>query len=597
MWDIKILPQHIINKLKAWEIVERPSSIVKELIENSLDAWADEIILEISDWWKSLIRVEDNWVWIHQKDLWMSIEHHATSKILDENDLYNISTYWFRWEALASISEVCKFRIQSKISESKVANELIKIWKDVNINQIAFAKDHGTIIFIEDLFINIPARQKFLKSSQTEWTYIYDIFLDFALLNYDKKFTIIRDFKTFMILEPCNDLLDRIISIYKKEWQKNFKILEQWDEKLHLYGVISDSLLTYNSMNNIKFFVNKRPVQDKIMKKSVMDAYNRQLPHGEYPFVLLFLDIDPSMVDVNVHPRKIEVKFIDPWSIFNFVNNSIKSCFGVNKISWVDIGALESGIGWGSWSSAFWGFKKDLLWTYNNKKEEFLGSLSWDNKQWFVQQNLDLWYKHNIFWDSKQLNITIQTHWYDFRIIWQIWDSYILLETQNGIFIADQHAIAERILFEKLRKQTKQSWLRKEIIMNPITISVSKNIELEEKLENLNWLWFDVSEFGENKLVVYAVPKVFVEYKIDIELLIDKIIPMDHISLDILLDEILATKACKSSIKAWQKLSIEEMQRLIKDWFENIPDAFVCQHGRPSFVKIDKSDIEKLFDR
>lgn len=586
---IQKLPQHLINKLKAWEIVERPYSVVKELIENSIDAWANEIILEISDWWKKLIKVEDNWNWIIFDDLNLTIEHHATSKIKNEEDLYNISTYGFRWEALASISQVSKFMIQTKAienwewrMENNLGYELSKIWNEVYTKQIPFAKNHGSIIYVEDLFFNVPVRQKFMKSAQTEFNYILDLFLDFALVNYDKRFVLIKDGKTYMSLEAKSDLLDRIFDIYKKDWESHIKIVENWDGDLSLYGVTSDSTLTFPTPDNIKIFVNRRPVQDKIIKKSILESYDRQIAPWNYPLTVLFLEVNPTMVDVNVHPRKIEVKFLDPNSIFNFVRQSIQRVFGENKIS--------------SWNFGFVDYSK------SSKQFNFSGN---NNYGWFYnektpqpQSGFDFEFNKNIYtqvWWEK--NFEVNSSWIDFKIIGQIWHSYIVLQWNEELFFVDQHAVAERIMFEKLKKEVWNTWIISEMILNPITITYSKNIDITEKLNQLNNLWFDISEFGDNKLVIYSIPKAFVDYKIDIDALVNKLLYLENIDLNIILENIFATKACKASIKAGQKLSMEEMQNLIKDWFTYIDQMFVCQHGRPSFVKVDKSEIEKLFDR
>ncbi len=575
---IKKLPQYLINKLKAWEIVERPASIVKELLENSLDAWADEIILNFSDWWKKLIKLEDNWIWIWVDDLNMSIERYATSKIKDENDLYNISSYWFRWEALASISEVSKFKIQTKIAKNNIWYELSKIWADVDIKNIVFGKNHWTIVYVEDLFFNTPVRLKFLKSAQTESNYIIDVFINFALINYDKKFVLIKDGKTYFNFDKKNDQLERVFDIYKKEWEKNLKIIGEVWEWISMYGIISDSMLSFQSLDNMKFFVNKRPVEDKIIKRSILESYSRHIPHWEYPFSLIFMELDPSKLDVNIHPRKIEVKFIDPWSVFNFIKKIIDNSFKDDKIS-------------------NWYINKELSINNNNNRFDNINNIKYNTNNVKQNNSFDFSYNNNIYssWNDKDVHIHRQN--YDFKIIWQLWNSYIILETSGEVFLVDQHAIAERILFEKLRKNIKENWLKQEIIITPITISVPKSLDINERLEQLNNLWFDISIFWEWKVVIYAVPNVFQQYKLDIEKLIDKIIYMENITLDILMDNIFATKACKASIKAWEKLWFEQMEQLIKDWFDNIEGMFVCQHGRPSFVKIDKEDIEKLFDR
>lgn len=574
------LPQHLINKLKAWEIVERPASVVKELIENSLDAEWKNINIEILDWWKKLIKVEDDGIWISKEDLPLTIERYATSKINSEEDLERILTYWFRWEALAAISEVSKFKIQSKIEEGYIWYELVKVGKTVSIKPFPFPKEHWTIVYVEDIFYNVPVRRKYLKSKQTEEKYIRQTIINFALSNYNIWFKFISDKKVIFNFSSVDSLFDRIKQIYGEDIVKNLKPVENYigeDWQLKVYWFVSDSSLTFSSSDNMIIFVNKRPIQDKLLKKAVMQAYYRQIAPNEYPFVLLFLEINPNLVDVNVHPRKLEVKFKDPGSVFNFVYNSLISVFEENKINiWV----IKN-------------FDKEIK---NNFK---INNLKNQGKVWL---NLDFSKKvvnqTEIAWEEKNQDKQVSISWFNLKIIWQLWNTYILLEDNENLYIVDQHALAERIIFEKLRDEVLRKWLNPKILFTPVSIEISNLVnDLDEKIKKLNKWGFDVWLLWENKLVLYAVPEVLEKYKIDLKKLIFKLLTLERIDLNIILDEIWATKACKAAIKAWDKLSYLEMKKLIEDWFEYIKWQFVCQHGRPSFVKIDKENIEKLFDR
>lgn len=588
--NIKLLPQYLINKLKAGEIVERPSSIVKELIENSLDAWSDYIELEISDWWKDLIRIDDNWSWINSDDIKLSIERYATSKISNENDLSNISYYWFRGEALASISEISKFKLKTKSKDSKIWYQLTKIWENVRITEDSFNYNHWTSILIEDIFYNTPVRKKFLKSSQTEQKYIRDVFINYCLVNYDKSFKFIKDWKVILNFKWAKDLMERIWQIFKTERFSNLTNFEYKDSQLTIYWITSTSWLTFQTQDNIKIFANNRPINDRIIKKAILDSYNRQIPWDEYPFSIIFINIDPSLLDVNVHPRKIEVKFLDPWWIYNIVKNTIIKSFSENKIIWWSI---ENKFVWGN------NFAKN----YNQEKMNIFSNISLKdtnknisdinniiNNQWesFEFSSSDNYYNEKI---------DIIAWWTEFKILWQLWNSYILMENNDWIYLIDQHALAERIKYEKMKLDINKYWTKSEIILNPISHSISNNVNSSELINILNDNWFDCSTFWENKIIIYAVPFIFVKYNLDLSKILDSILDLEIFSLDSLVDKIYATNACKTSIKAWQKLSTLEMQNLIKEWFNFIDKMFVCQHWRPSIVKIDKIDIEKLFDR
>lgn len=571
MSTIKKLPQYLINKLKAWEIVDRPASIVKELLENSIDAWADNILIEIKDWWKKLIKIQDNWSWISTIDLPLSIERYATSKIEEEKDLYNISTYWFRGEALASISEVSKFKIQTKVKSEPIWYELNKIDGEVSIDNIPFPYDSGTIVYIEDIFYNTPARLKFLKSAQTEWSYINSLVIDLALINYNIWFTLIKDGKTILSLKKSQDQYSRIFDIFDKSFEKNIFSVEKKDDNVDIYWLVSDSALSFAWLDNIKIYVNQRSVQDKIIRKALLDAYDRQLAPWMYPFAVLFININPSLVDVNVHPRKLEVKFQDPWSMYNLIKNLIIDWFSKSKISW-------------------WDIKQVSFSNHNN----YIKTQTWSTKQdWF-----DFQFQKNLLQQSEKSIINeLNTQELNFQILWQIWDSYIVIQSDDGIYFVDQHAIAERIAFENMRKDIEKNWLKSWILLNPLTIWISKNLVIEDKILLLQKLWFDISLLSDSSLVIYAVPQAFIDYQVDINILINKIIYLEDISLNVIFDNILAQKACKISIKAGEKLSNQQMNQLIKDWFDYITWMFVCQHGRPSFIKVSKENIDKLFDR
>lgn len=573
---INKLPQYLINKLKAWEIVERPSSVVKELIENSLDAWANDIQVEILDWWKKLIKIIDNWKWIWVDDIWNAIERYATSKIRNEDDLLTINSYWFRWEALASISEISKFTIQTKQINDPLWSELIKIWEQIITKSIPFSMSSWTIIYVEDIFFNTPARLKFLKAQATEWKYIFDIIIDYALVNYQVSFKVTNNWKQVLNLKKTQSLLERIFDVYKKEWESNLKNIEAWDANMNIVGVVSDANLSFLNQDQIKIFVNNRPVNDRVIKRALMQTYDRQLPRWEYPLSVLFLELKPELLDVNVHPRKSEVKFLDPGSVFNFVNLSLNKAFSQEKTSgWTFYNNVERQ----AWNSDLFKYLWNQIYSWwSEQKLEF----NFDNS---IQSNNQT--------STKELNILDS----NYKIIWQIRNSFIIIEWAQDLLFADQHAIAERITFEKMKAKIAKEWINPQLLLNPIFVELPRNLDIEMQIQELSKVWFDLSAFSETKLVIYSVPSVFVDFDIDMWKLLEKIILITDIHFENILDEILATRACKTSIKAWQKLSILEMEQLIVDGFKYIDKMFVCQHWRPALVKISKLDILWLFDR
>jgi len=588
---INKLADYVINRLKAWEVVNRPSNVLKELVENSIDAWATKLEINIVDGWKNLISVQDNWDWIQLSDMDLLLERYATSKIKTDEDLLSISSYWFRWEALASIAEVSKITVLSKTAYSEIGTKLTKRWTEQILNHVPVPFKNGTIISVEDLFYNVPARLKFLKSTQTEFYYCYNYFVDIALWHYDKEFTFKKNDKPIFDLKANNNLIDRVESIYKKDWKNNLKTLDYTDDDLKIRWLVSDPTLRFGSSENIKIYVNSRPIQDKIIYKAIMDAYNRQIAPWEYPLVVIMLDMKSELIDVNVHPSKLQVKFIDSQKIYQIVYNSVYKCLSENKIanfvhefSWsTNFKYNQNSFNKPSWQNVFLGSKD-----FNNKEER--------NVFWFQNQRAkDFTLSNNQSFDFvEEAKIYSNSSIWDYQIVWQLWNSYIVLQSNDAIYYIDQHALAERIAFENMKKTTN---LKKELLLQPVKFNVTDIPDLQEKIAQLNELWFDCSLLSENVMVVYAVPHIFITYPVDLETLFNHILYLEKISFDHVLDWVFATKACKISIKAWHKLSYDQMANLVKEWFETIDGMFVCQHGRPFFVKIEKTNVDKMFDR
>ncbi len=597
------LPDYVINRLKAWEIVERPSSILKELVENSLDAQAEHIEITINDWWKSFISVQDDGTWIELSDMDLLLERYATSKIQTDEDLYKISSYWFRWEALASISEVSKITIITKTQYAQIWTKLQKKWWDIISNHAATSFNHWTLVEVEDLFFNVPARQKFLKSSQTEYFYCYSYFVNVALIHTDKHRTLKKNNRIIFDLKP-SDLLKRITDIYKQNREKNLKSFDTKTDFVHLHWVVSDPWLRFWSAENIKIYVNWRPVQDKIIKKALMDAYSRQITPWEYPFAVIILEVDPKIVDVNVHPSKLQVKFADSQQIFQIVYSTISETLWQNKIAHQ------------TQHYSFDNYKRTSIqpWTQNSELLDQIVSDFWENQKYntptseqvkLFDQALEAVNNNtknvqSLFWlDSlasewSEPNRFFHKEVWEYKIIWQLWNSYIILESQDALYYIDQHALAERIAFETMKKEQN---LNPEPLLQPIKYEITNVPNLPEKINELNKLGFDITMLWENVVVIYSIPHIFVAYPVDLMTLFNHVLYLEEISFDHLIDWVYATKACKTSIKAWNKLSIPQMEQLVKDWFEKIPWMFVCQHWRPFFVKVEKHEIDWFFDR
>ncbi|MCF7835395.1 DNA mismatch repair endonuclease MutL [Candidatus Gracilibacteria bacterium] len=573
---INRLPDYIINRLKAGEIVNRPVSVIKELVENSIDAGADNIIISVDDGGKSLISVEDNGSGIQLSDMDLVLERYATSKINNENDLLHIKNYGFRGEALASIAEVSKITVISKTKYSEIATKLIRRGGENIIKNVPVGFDSGTIVSVEDIFYNVPVRLKFMKSPQTEFYYCYNYFVDISLWHYNKHFVLKKNGKVVFDLEPSDGIIDRINKLYKKDRSKNLKDVSYKDDIVEFNAVVGDSSLRFGSAENIKIYVNSRPIEDKVIKKSLMDAYYRQITPGEYPLAVLMFEIDPEYVDVNVHPSKLQVKFRDSRKIYEIVYSQIKKVLGENRISNLsDLGEKKSDFSQNLYTKE----------TLDNSIEQ-KNLISNDSSNFYVQGSG--------FFEQEEEKIFENEFIGEYKIVGQLRNSYVMLESKDSLFYIDQHALAERIAFEKMKKERD---LKPELLLQPLKFEVINIPNLQEKIDEINKFGFDCSLISENTLVIYAVPKVFVLYPVDLIKLLNHILYLKEISYDHMLDGLFATRACKTSIKAGHRLSMQQMLNLIKEGFENIEGLFVCQHGRPFFVQVEKKNIDKLFDR
>ena len=568
---IQQLPDYLINRLKAWEIVERPASIIKELVENSLDAGSKHIVVTVKDGGKSSVMVEDDGSGIEVIDMDLVLSRYATSKMSAELDLQSIATYCFRGEALASISEVSKITIQSKTSFSDVGIQLSKIGDHITQRSIPLSFEHGTSVIVNDIFYNVPARLKFMRSPQTEYFYCYNCMVDIALSRPDIYFLFKKNDSVIFHLKPVSSLIDRVGHIYKKDRSKNLRLLDYHDDGISITGVVGDAWLRFGSAENVKIFVNKRPVNDRIIKKAILDAYKRQMHPGEYPLALLFIDIDPQALDVNVHPRKMEVKFMDPQKIFSLVMQEITKVLWLQKsINYDQVLASMSHTGDNDRDSSWTPTKLfHSSWSFVSSPSS-LFSASDD------QENTALWHYH---------------------IVGQLWDMYIVIQWEEHVYYIDQHALAERIAFEKLKKEAREQHLVSEPLLQPLTFVLAQRPDFDTKFATLQTLWFDIWLFGDNKIAVYAVPQIFMKHKVDIETLLEHVLSSGEITFDHILDTIFATQACKASIKAGEKLNYYQMENLVREWFEHIDGMFVCQHGRPFFIQIDKKQIDGMMDR
>lgn len=632
---IKILDESVSNIIAAGEVVENPASMIKELLENSLDAESKSIRIEVKNGGRDVAIIDDG-VGMSQDDLLLSIERHATSKISKKDDLYNLYTYGFRGEALSSISAVSKMSISSRVEESEVGSQItvlggkVTSLKDVQRNR-------GTTIEIKELFFNTPARLKFLRKPSTEYINIKDIIIQEALSNPDVAIMLILDGKV-SIKTSGNGLDNAIVEIFGKNVLKNMK-------KFKL-GYLGNGAIYRSTKDSIFTFVNNRMVKSKIVESAVIDGYYTKLMKGKYPFAIIFLDINPKDVDVNVHPSKKIVKFADEEEVYNYVLKEIEKTFARDddfvsptlqekiekeESKFLDFSEFEKFTPMKSEPQQFqelleeekdieeeiFGEKREKLQEKDILREEFEEKKEYEviedkriEKEIVREENIEFntesSSKNKIPLDIyeekvKTSEITVKkveekSKKIEFRVIGQVFGTFILVE-RDGVFeIYDQHIVHERILYEKLKAQYYGTKVSMQQLLVPIRILVDpreRELIFEEE-ENFTKAGFEIDRFSDNEILIRAVPML--DLRDGIENIFREILKniKENRNIDIR-ESILISMSCKGAIKANEKLNHEEMERIVRELHEI--GEYTCPHGRPIITKITRDDLEKLFKR
>lgn len=632
---IKILDESVSNIIAAGEVVENPASMIKELLENSLDAESKSIRIEVKNGGRDVAIIDDG-VGMSQDDLLLSIERHATSKISKKDDLYNLYTYGFRGEALSSISAVSKMSISSRVEESEVGSQItvlggkVTSLKDVQRNR-------GTTIEIKELFFNTPARLKFLRKPSTEYINIKDIIIQEALSNPDVAIMLILDGKV-SIKTSGNGLDNAIVEIFGKNVLKNMK-------KFKL-GYLGNGAIYRSTKDSIFTFVNNRMVKSKIVESAVIDGYYTKLMKGKYPFAIIFLDINPKDVDVNVHPSKKIVKFADEEEVYNYVLKEIEKTFARDddfvsptlqekiekeESKFLDFSEFEKFTPMKSEPQQFqelleeekdieeeiFGEKREKLQEKDILREEFEEKKEYKviedkriEKEIVREENIEFntesSSKNKIPLDIyeekvKTSEITVKkveekSKKIEFRVIGQVFGTFILVE-RDGVFeIYDQHIVHERILYEKLKAQYYGTKVSMQQLLVPIRILVDpreRELIFEEE-ENFTKAGFEIDRFSDNEILIRAVPML--DLRDSIENIFREILKniKENRNIDIR-ESILISMSCKGAIKANEKLNHEEMERIVRELHEI--GEYTCPHGRPIITKITRDDLEKLFKR
>ncbi len=557
---VKILPPEIAEKIAAGEVVERPVSVVKELVENSIDAGAKRIVVEVKEGGLKEIKVTDNGCGMSREDAILAFKRHATSKISDEEDLFRIATLGFRGEALPSIAAVSRVELITKTKEDLTGTRIIIEGGEVKKIEDVGAKN-GTTIIVRDLFYNTPARRKFLKGPQREFYYISDLIEKYALAYEDIHFTLVKDGKKVLDAAP-GTLRERVGMIWGRDIAVNSIEIHRAD----IVGVVSKPHIVRKDKSKIITIVNGRVVKNKVMEDALINGYGTLLFRDSYPYAVIKLTIPPSDVDVNVHPAKLIVKFRNENEIYKKISESVWNALtSISEIPDKKIDATSE-------------LKK-----FTNEKFEVKRSLK------------DGYFEVETPKQPKKIEDYIpQMRTYPAELLGQVLDTYIVLKTKDALMLVDQHAAHERIRYERFLHSLKNGSIQS--ILEPIVIYLSPG-DYENALamiDELKEFGFIIEDFGAGGIIVRAIPPMLT--KNDAEEALREVIAMGKKALIERRDEIIKLIACKGAIKANQKLSVFEMENLINELFR-CENPYTCPHGRPTMIKITKEKLEKLFKR
>lgn len=607
---IQLLPDNIANQIAAGEVIQRPASAVKELLENAVDAGATEIKLIVNDAGKALIQVIDNGKGMSETDARMSFERHATSKIKNIDDLFHIKTMGFRGEALASIAAVSQVELKSKKAEETIGS-YIEIDNSVVKKQEPIAMEQGTSIAMKNLFFNVPARRNFLKSNASELRHIMDEFIRVSMSFPDIFFSLTSNGQEVFHLES-GSLKQRIVQILGNNYNAKMVSVNQDTDYMNIYGFVGKPETAKKTRGDQYFFVNNRFIKSAYLNHAVMGAFQEMIPKDSFPMYALFIDLDPSQVDINVHPTKQEIKFEDEKIVYAFVQSAVKHSLAQFSITPTLDFELDANIqSLDAISKPFTEAKQSsaasssLYNTFSKKNQaHFIESKS-DLKHWkdFYepvkttddnQQTID----HSI----EPANFLSLTHHIkaDIGHTVQLHNTYIILQNDNGFICIHQQNAHERILYERFTLAMSGKPIAIQQSLFPLTIELAPAdvALLNELLTDLNDLGYHIESFGSNTFVIQGTPADVLQgsEKQTIERMLEQ---YKHFSTDFKFskrEKLLRSLAWQQSVKAGTSLTQREMENLVEELF-SCASPNITPNGKPTYTEFKKTDLDKMFGR
>ena len=645
---IKVLSKETVEKIAAGEVIERPVSVVKELVENSIDAGATNIIIKIYDGGKRKISISDNGSGINREDVNLAFIKHSTSKIENVDDLYRIHTMGFRGEALASIKAISNVTLISKTEDEEIGSKISFFNGNKRIENISTNK--GTSIIVEDIFYNIPARKKFLKKDTYESNLINDLLYRLAIANPSIGFKYMNNDKLIFDLFSNQSLYERINSLYGYDTAINMKEVNIESDKFKIRGYISNNLLYRSNKKNQLLYINNRTVKNDAINKVINEAYKSTIPLNRFPVFFLFIDIDPSMLDVNIHPAKTEVKIQDMDELLILLNSNLKRVINSDvelkiafsdkkdereeetklnivekdeedsdeavRITYEDDTSTQDNSVYAKSNDTE--YDEFISKEYSDRDENNEDIPVFDDDEFINDINLlqdrnkdikmpSQKYEEILIFDDESKDdenkiVMDEINILDaYKIEGVLFNTFILLYDYNNDFVVmiDQHAAHERILYEEFSEKFKNSKVNSQYIegVSPIKLTVNEEETIKENMDLLNKFGFTIDIYPDHNVVVRSIPIIFGgNYSLDLIKDIIGILDEEKTNIYDYKVEKIMKYACKNAIKAGDKISNIEIDKLIED-LKKCKYPTTCPHGRPSMIILKKNMIEKMFYR
>ncbi len=566
---IIVLPDEVAIKIAAGEVVERPASVVKELVENAIDAGAKTIKMEMRQGGRQTMRVADDGAGIPAAEVELAFARHSTSKLSRAADLDHIATLGFRGEALASIAAVARVTILTR-TQGEDKGTLMRLEGGKVVRRESQGAPQGTIVTVENLFYNVPARLKFLRQAVTEAGHIADLVTHYALAYPHLRFQLIKDGRLSFQSTGSGELLDVLIQVYGLEIaQQMLQVASDQQPGVQVEGYVSPPALHRSGRGYLTFFVNRRRVQDRLLGKAVLEAYHTLLPKDRYPLVILNVGVDCDQVDVNVHPTKSEIRFLKPNDVFSAVQRTVRRALTEGTpIPMVSVPRARPE------TTRFRDFERG--------PKSPGGQLALE-----LQRTADL--------PAPQ---ALPTKLPMLRVLGQIWQTYITAEGPDGLYLIDQHAAHERVLYERLKAERARREVSNQQLLTPLTLDLPPRQAaiLSSRLEELAELGFEIEPFGGETFLVRAVPAMLVEGDIaqTVADIVDELAEGGQV--EALEEKALITLVCHSAVRAGKVLALEEMRDLIRQ-LEETDQPRTCPHGRPTMIHLSADNLARQFGR